>query len=341
MFSGMMVLLESGRSICAIVNFVIFRVILFLIKKPMEVKTCIYRDEKYSVREDGSIMRHLRQNQRLRKLDDTWTFGNKCSIKGYMKISSVPVHRIVATAFHGDPPTNQHVVDHIDTNRCNNHFKNLRWLTKLENLIKNDITRKKIEYRIGCPIDEFLKNPKKYYHLLNEPSVKWMRTVTLEDAKSTLEFYRNFQRTERERLRSQSREAVDSFATKPIQSKNSNAKQINWKDPSYFFHCPEDSIDVSLADYARNLKGQLFLCEGRYGKTEIIQFDITPDKKKIVVKGQSENVKPYVLISVTYENGFFVHRVISTYFQKDGLDKYYNLELGIEWKGGEVFDDSM
>ena len=37
------------------------------------------------------------------------------------------VHRLVALAFLGDPPTPRHTVDHIDTNAQNNHVNNLRW----------------------------------------------------------------------------------------------------------------------------------------------------------------------------------------------------------------------
>jgi len=33
------------------------------------------------------------------------------------------------TAFHGAPPTNDHFVDHIDTNKQNNRPANLRWVT--------------------------------------------------------------------------------------------------------------------------------------------------------------------------------------------------------------------
>lgn len=43
----------------------------------VQVKVCFYRDEKYSVREDGCIMRHSRENQRRRKLDEQKTILEK------------------------------------------------------------------------------------------------------------------------------------------------------------------------------------------------------------------------------------------------------------------------
>lgn len=42
------------------------------------------------------------------------------------------VHRLVAIAFLGDPPTPEHTVDHIDTNTGNNILTNLRWASKEE-----------------------------------------------------------------------------------------------------------------------------------------------------------------------------------------------------------------
>ena len=81
---------------------------------------CIYKDEKYSVRDNGAVFRHPRDGKRPRKYDNFWTFGKPNDTHGYMEIASVRVHIIVATAFHGPKPTKEHVVDHIDTNRRNN-----------------------------------------------------------------------------------------------------------------------------------------------------------------------------------------------------------------------------
>jgi hypothetical protein len=43
------------------------------------------------------------------------------------------VHRLVALAFLGEPPSVDHVVAHNDGRRLNNHWSNLRWATLQEN----------------------------------------------------------------------------------------------------------------------------------------------------------------------------------------------------------------
>ena len=40
-----------------------------------EVKDFIYKDEHYSVRDNGAFMRHPREGKRIRKDDNVWTFG--------------------------------------------------------------------------------------------------------------------------------------------------------------------------------------------------------------------------------------------------------------------------
>ncbi len=78
---------------------------------------CIYKEERYCVRDNGAVLRYTLNGKRLRPTDNNWTFGKLNSKTGYLEIASVRIHRIVATAFHGGPPTKEHVVDHIDTNK--------------------------------------------------------------------------------------------------------------------------------------------------------------------------------------------------------------------------------
>lgn len=152
-----------------------------------EIRECSYKGELYSVRDNGAVLRHAREGKRIRKDDDTWTFGKPNENTGYMEIGSERVHRIVAFAFLGEPPTPQHIVDHIDTNRRNNRPQNLRWLTKLENALNNPITRKKIEYLCGS-IEAFVNDPSIIQEFVNDnPNYEWMRTVTPEEARASYE----------------------------------------------------------------------------------------------------------------------------------------------------------
>ena len=63
--------------------------------------TCTYRGETYRVRDNGAVFRHSRKDKRKRPLDEKWTLGRANEKRAYMYLSSTPVHRIVATAFHG------------------------------------------------------------------------------------------------------------------------------------------------------------------------------------------------------------------------------------------------
>ena len=122
-----------------------------------EVK-CGYKEELYSVRDNGAVLRFPLDTSRPRPTDNKWTFGRLSNKNGYLEIASVPVHRIVSTAFHGEPPTKEHVVDHIDTNKQNNRPDNLRWVTRLENILLNPITARRIEVVCGS-VEAFLADP--------------------------------------------------------------------------------------------------------------------------------------------------------------------------------------
>lgn len=142
---------------------------------------CHYKNEHYSVRDNGSVLRYTPIDKRTRPTDNKWTFGKMNKETGYLEIASVRIHRIVATAFHGESPSKEHVVDHIDTNKQNNRPENLRWVTKLENILLNPITAKRIEIICGS-VEAFLNNPSKFRDKFSEPNHKWMCIVSIEEA---------------------------------------------------------------------------------------------------------------------------------------------------------------
>lgn len=163
-----------------------------LLNNYSEEKECYYKDEHYRVRDNGSVFR-LPKNGKVRQLDNQWTFGRKNEKTGYMTLGEHRVHIIVATAFQGSRNSKHYVVDHIDTNRCNNRSDNLRWLTKLENILLNEITRKKIEYLCGS-VEAFLEDPSLLNgHEADDPNFGWMRAVTKEESENTLKRWNSLQ----------------------------------------------------------------------------------------------------------------------------------------------------
>ena len=97
----------------------------------------------YFILDDGTI------RQLLGKL----TKGNPSNGAGYFQynlpctykkrgLRSVMVHRLVAKEWvHNPRPDIFNVVDHIDHNRGNNHFSNLRWLNHQLNCMNLSATR--------------------------------------------------------------------------------------------------------------------------------------------------------------------------------------------------------
>ena len=157
-----------------------------LLEKYNGIQECCYKNEHYSVRDNGAVLRHPLNNRRTRSIDNKWTFGKQNNRTGYLEFASVRIHRIVAIAFHGEPPTKEHVVDHIDTNKQNNRPENLRWVTRLENVLLNPITAKRIAYVCGS-VENFLANPENYRDKFPDPNLSWMQTVSAEEAKISLE----------------------------------------------------------------------------------------------------------------------------------------------------------
>lgn len=153
-----------------------------LLNQFSEVRECEYKGRRYLVRDNGAICRLPKEGCKASKMDNVWSFGKKDPVNGYMVFSgNIRVHQVVCTAFHGPEPSPHMVVDHIDTNRCNNRPENLRWLTRIENALNNPATRKKIIYLCGS-VEAFIENPAIIRTKALPPSIKWMRTVTKEEA---------------------------------------------------------------------------------------------------------------------------------------------------------------
>ena len=309
---------------------------------------CIYKNERYSVRDNGAVMRHGREGQRPRPTDNQWTFG-KPNDKNYLTIATEMIHRIVATAFHGAPPTEQHIIDHIDTNRHNNRPENLRWFTKLENVLRNPITRKKIEFICGCSAEEFLANPAKYREKFQNSNYAWMRNVSEQEAEVCLKNFQTWVESDNRPSGGSLGEWVFNQTTLQnlpeisdlIKSKTLNAVQRDWQTPSEFPCCSQEINENPLATYAENLKIDSVFCRNDLYSSLVYKSAMSEDRQSLFVmtKPEEESVKSWALAKITFEDGLFVHTSIRSFFSKEGAEKQFTLAQGLEWTGGDSIDD--
>ncbi|MDX5478870.1 MAG: HNH endonuclease, partial [Cyclobacteriaceae bacterium] len=276
---------------------------------------CFLKGEHYSVRDNGAVFRHSKENGRPRKLDNHWTFGTPNN-HGYFLIGSVPIHRIVAFAFLGEPPSEaQIVVDHIDTNRKNNRPENLRWVSKLENILSNPITLKKIVFYCGS-IEAFLENPSILKTFIsNDPNFTWMRSVSTDEAKNSWERIQKWANQNSkggnylkgiigdwifsgyvpDKLSKEKEEIVSSLT--------STATQKDWKTPSEFPQCPVTITFEPIESYFSNIKlGEQFV-RNKYSISVVKKIALSESKKCFWVKCKNlddEAIKPWSLIQITF-----------------------------------------
>lgn len=349
-----------------------------LINNYTEERIITYKGERYSVRDNGAIKRHALMPSIPRKLDEIWTFGKKDKNTGYMMYGGCRVHIIVANAFHGEHDSKQYVVDHIDTNRCNNRVENLRWFTKLENALNNPITLKKITFLCGGDIRKFIDNPSCLKDLTGAyQDVMWMRTVTKEEARNAYErvmhwvkkpisksstgvsvgewIYKPFKEGENERAflesyKSNSNKQNYKFSTNSIEPEDDNdfdyltksltpnVLQRNWKTPTEFLLCPSE---INLKSYFKELGHGKEFCSNKYWKSSVFDFAISDDFTKlwVVCDSGEYSIKQWALTEITVEKGNFVHTTIGTYFEKNGVMKEFTLRQGNEWEGEDSIDN--
>ena len=99
--------------------------------------------------------------------------------EGGWRFMGEAVHRIVATAFLGDPPSQkENKILHLDRNPFNNCPCNLRWASKLELTIWRKESNFRIRQLTGTSIREFLSNPQNYRHCFDyEIDLDWLCSV--------------------------------------------------------------------------------------------------------------------------------------------------------------------
>lgn len=338
-------------------------------------RTCTYKGETYKVRDNGAVYRQPRPEGRLRKDDGKWTFGEKNATNGYMYIGQHRVHIIVATAFLGENDSKVYVVDHIDTNRCNNRAENLRWLTRLENALLNEDTCRKITYLCGGDITKFINNPSCLHDLANDPDISWMRTVSAEEAKAAYARVQAMKSQTRRRVQSEEhvgneelkrQEQAEAMAWNRTQNNDwrftapkqpvthtpdpvftkalypETALQKDWKTPTEFLCCPTETTDTPLQDYFSNLAIGKTFSRNKYTEHTVFDFALIEDKKTLLVATKDINpnaTKHYGLLKVYHSGIQFIHESISTYFEENGVRKYFTLEQGKEWNGPDSIDD--
>ncbi len=334
-----------------------------------EERECDYKDRHYRVRDNGSVLRLPKDPAKPRKGDNEWTFGTFNKSNGYLFIGSHQIHRIVATAFHGNPESETDIVDHIDTDRQNNRQENLRWTTKLQNAL-NPATRKKLELMTGMPIEEILKDMSilKDYNLPRE--FQWLGAVSKEESQRTLQNIKEWATKPYKRpetpykpnvkiLRPISARNISPFYPSPyemertpaepvayedeglpvgcIRSLTPNALERDWKVPYEFPFCPQNG--GNLKSYFEAIVIGEEIAIGKGYSFFVTEKAMNMDKTAICLKTLSESgVKQFGVMTITMEDGWFIHEGRS-YFQEDGQEKYFTLAMGKEWTGGDVFDD--
>lgn len=323
-----------------------------------EERECEYKGRRYIVRDNGAIYRQRKEGGVKCKWDEEWTFGKFDAHTGYMLIGPERVHRIVCTAYHGKPEGDRNIVDHIDINRCNNRKENLRWVTRLENVILNPTTRAKIEMICGS-IEAFLENPSLLNgHESENQNFKWMRSVTPDEAKATQQHWKEWAAKPLEDRKPKGlgvgewiykNDAPIDLSLHAKDSLTPGAKQFSREEhlsPTEFLLCPTDNQERTLQRYLENLIPDKPFSRTKYRDGDTVYKVRFNDKENIIVVithnqniSDSGHGKPWSVWKISHLGDSFIHEFMGRWADENGSEREMVEAMGERWTGGEVFDD--
>lgn len=155
----------------------------------------------------------------------------------------------------------------------NNHPESLRWITRLENILLNPITLKRVLEAYGS-VEEFFVDPMQPKHKSLSNKYDWMRTVSVSEAADRKLKLENWAASSTstagtglgEWLFQHRTQVVTPKVPEIFSSLTEGAAQINWRTPSEFPCCPVPGKDHTLMDYFRALSFGAVFCSERTRK---------------------------------------------------------------------------
>ncbi len=110
---------------------------------------------------------YKRKNSLIFPRENKTSKGSYLAIAAWngQKFVNTLVHHMVALAFHGPPQGDRNQVNHKDGDKHNNHFKNLEWVTRTENLIHAYKTGLRTDVRCVLCVDHQTGEAQEFYSM--------------------------------------------------------------------------------------------------------------------------------------------------------------------------------
>lgn len=172
-----------------------------------------------------------------------------------------------------------------------------------------------------------------------------MRAVTREEAECSLARWKEWAAKPVEERRSKGDRKGPGewlFSEEEHALKNSltpGAKQLDWKTPTEFPQTPQEITDMPLRDYLARLPKGATYTRNHWGESLVYDAAMAEDGSHLAVVTEISGATNYALSEVYFQDGFFVHKSIRTFFTEEGAQKYFTESLGLEWAGGDMQED--